>query len=112
MRRIDTLSAGIGTSFRRRTEAVPLSGPAVERHNPRGGRLQIGTADFKSESAADFIPEQVADLLRNPHRDPLAADGLTVGMQVGADARCAIGCAGARVAGDDPYPSGVGRLPS
>jgi hypothetical protein len=67
MRRIDTLSAGIGTSFRRRTEAVPLSGPAVERHNPRGGRLQIGTADFKSESAADFIPEQVADLLRNPH---------------------------------------------
>jgi hypothetical protein len=23
-------------------------------------------ADFRSESAADFIPEQVADLLRNP----------------------------------------------
>ena len=30
-----------------------------------GGRLQIGMAEIRSESLADFIPESVADLLRN-----------------------------------------------
>jgi hypothetical protein len=33
----------------------------------RGGRLQIGMAEIKSESVADFFLESVADLLRNQH---------------------------------------------
>jgi hypothetical protein len=41
------------------------SRPAVERSPPTGGRLQIGMAEIKSESVADFISESVADLLRN-----------------------------------------------
>jgi hypothetical protein len=32
-----------------------------------GGRLQIGMADITSERVADFIPESLADLLRNQH---------------------------------------------
>jgi hypothetical protein len=31
----------------------------------KGGRLQIGMAEIKSESVAGFIPESVADFLRN-----------------------------------------------
>ena len=34
-------------------------------HPSRGGRLQIGMAEIKSESVADFIPELVADFARN-----------------------------------------------
>jgi len=30
-----------------------------------GGRLQIGMAEIKSESVADFMPESVADFPRN-----------------------------------------------
>jgi hypothetical protein len=30
-------------------------------------------ADFKSESVADFIPESLADLLRNQHSSPTVA---------------------------------------
>jgi hypothetical protein len=35
--------------------------------HPEGGRLQIGMAEIKSESVADFISESVAGLLRNQH---------------------------------------------
>jgi len=47
------------------TTSTEPSRPAVERSPPTGGRLQIGMAEIKSESVADFIPESVADLLRN-----------------------------------------------
>jgi hypothetical protein len=66
-RRIDTLSAGIGPPLvvpdeqRRRT---PPSGRALATPF-RGGRLQIGMAEIKSESLADFIPESPADFPRN-----------------------------------------------
>src|SRR5262249_2898925 len=52
----------------------PMRQPARERALPRGGRLQFGiggrlrleqVAGFKSELAADFISEWVADLRRN-----------------------------------------------
>ena len=49
------------------TTSTEPSRPAVERSPPTGGRLQIGMAEIKSESVADFIPESVADLLRNQH---------------------------------------------
>ena len=42
---------------------LPPSGRAFT--TPKGGRLQIGMAEIKSESVADFIPESVAGLLRN-----------------------------------------------
>jgi hypothetical protein len=42
---------------------LPPSGRAIT--TPRGGRLQIGMAEIKSESVADFSPESVAGLLRN-----------------------------------------------
>src|SRR6202035_5533915 len=64
-RRIDTLSAGIGPPLaltRGQTAHLP-SGRATPPL--RGGRLQIGTADIKSESVADMKSEGLADLLRN-----------------------------------------------
>jgi len=54
------------------TGALPPSGRAITTPS-RGGRLQIGMAEFKSKSAADFIPESVAGLLRNQHRSHNAA---------------------------------------
>jgi hypothetical protein len=33
-----------------------------------GGRLHIGMADITSERVADFIPESLADLLRNQQK--------------------------------------------
>src|SRR5438874_896377 len=51
------------------TTSTEPSRPVVERSPPKGGRLQIGMAEIKSESVADFIPESVADLLRNQHSD-------------------------------------------
>jgi hypothetical protein len=68
-RRIDTLSAGIGSPLvmaSTSTGALPPSGRAITTPS-RGGRAQIGMAEFKSESVADFIPESVSGLLRNQH---------------------------------------------
>jgi hypothetical protein len=45
-------------------EKPDLTLRSSDRH-PEGGRLQIGMAEIKSESVADFIPESVAGLLRN-----------------------------------------------
>src|SRR5215472_3514865 len=58
-RRIDTLSAGIGPPARHDGDEQSADyHPAVERLPPsKGGRLQIGMAEIKSESVADFIPE-------------------------------------------------------
>ena len=73
-RRIDTLSAGhrLPRPSFPTTSKGPRPGPAVERwrHPSTGGRLQIGMAEIKSESVADFIPESLADLLRNQHPRP------------------------------------------
>ena len=38
-------------------------------HHLEGGRLQIGMAEIKSESVADFILESVADFARNQHTE-------------------------------------------
>jgi hypothetical protein len=67
-RRIDTLSAGIGSPPivpHDEQKAAPRSIGRATAPPSRGGRLQIGMAEIKSESVADFIPESVADLLRN-----------------------------------------------
>ena len=58
------------------TGALPPSGRAITTPF-RGGRLQIGMAEFKSESVADFIPESVAGLLRN-QQPALAIPGSSV----------------------------------
>src|SRR5262249_33669358 len=46
-----------------------LPDPAVEqqRHPQGAADFKSGVAEIKSESVADFIPESVADLLRNQH---------------------------------------------
>src|SRR4051812_31293392 len=65
-RRIDTLSAGIGPPSR--PDETADRSPAQRSGNttpPRGGRLQIGLADFSPESPADITSESQADLARN-----------------------------------------------
>jgi hypothetical protein len=61
MRRIDTHSADIGPPLVIADEQGaehPSSGRALATP-PRGGQLQIGVTEIKSESVADFIPESV-----------------------------------------------------
>jgi hypothetical protein len=60
--------AGIGSPARHHHDEQrdPAAQWSSDRH-PKGGRLQIGMAEIKSESVADFIPQSVADLLRNQH---------------------------------------------
>jgi len=55
-RRIDTLSAGIGPSALvvATSRAPSTAQRSSARHPSRGGRLQIGMAEIKSESVADF----------------------------------------------------------
>lgn len=67
MRRIDTLSAGIGSPARRwsATDRRPLPAQRSSNHHLQGGRLQIGMADITSEPAAGFSSESVADFARN-----------------------------------------------
>jgi hypothetical protein len=43
--------------------------PGAFRGPPGGGRHQIGMAEIKSESVADFIPESPADFPRNMHEE-------------------------------------------
>jgi hypothetical protein len=66
MRRIDTLSAGIGPPARHswRAERRAPAQWSSACHPSRGGRLQIGMAVIKSVSVAGFIPESVADFPR------------------------------------------------
>jgi hypothetical protein len=65
IRRIDTLVAGIGSSSW--TREGPLRSPAVERSPPQQAADFIleWVADIKSESGAEFIPETLADFVRN-----------------------------------------------
>jgi hypothetical protein len=58
------LHPGLGHVVGARRAQSPPAWRSSDRH-PKGGRLQIGMADIKSESVADFIPELLADLLRN-----------------------------------------------
>src|SRR4051812_5091137 len=67
-RRIDTLSAGIGPPSH--PDETADRSPAQRSGNttpPRGGRLQIGLADFTPEPPADITSESLADLARNTH---------------------------------------------
>jgi hypothetical protein len=72
-RRIGTLSAGVGPLLDvPSTSRGPSNAQRSSACHPLhpGGRLQIGMAEIKSESVADFIPVSVADP-RNMHRTGL-----------------------------------------
>src|ERR1700757_2791086 len=61
-------------SFPRRAKGRSPAQRSSDAPPSKGGRLQIEMAEIKSESVADFIPESVADLLRNQQaRDAAAA---------------------------------------
>ena len=64
--RTGTLSAGIVPPARHgHDEQQEPPAPRSSDRHLEGGRLQIGTAEIKSESVAAFIPESVAGFLRN-----------------------------------------------
>jgi hypothetical protein len=66
--RFDPLQGELGFDFRLTGFGSKASSLVCSDRHPTGGRLQIGMAEIKSESVADFIPESVTDLLRNQQK--------------------------------------------